>query len=248
MEDIRAIILAAGKGTRMKSELPKVLHEIDGKPLAQYVIDAAKEAGAKELCLVVGYQRDRVMERLAGNTGVTFAVQKEQLGTGHAVMCASQFLGQKGQVFILCGDTPLITGETLQAFAQYHKAQGNAVTVLSAVLDNADGYGRILRDEAGTFVKSVEHKDATPKEREVKEVNAGMYIFDAGYLKEALTHLTTDNAQGEYYLPDTMDFIRAAGGKVDAWKVADATEIAGVNTPEQLAEAAAVIVDRRRQA
>lgn len=240
----KAIILAAGKGTRMKSDLPKVLHTIEDKPLAQYVVDAAKEAGAEAVCLVVGYKKEQVQAALEANEGVAFAVQEEQLGTGHAVMCAKEFLGREGEVFILCGDTPLITGKTLAEFAAFHEANGNAVTVLSAKIDDPTGYGRIIRNTQGEFVKSVEHKDATEEERASQEVNAGMYLFDAASLADALGMLTTDNAQGEYYLPDTLTIIRDRGGKVDAYMLADATEIAGVNTQEQLAAAAAVIAAR----
>lgn len=243
MKQLKAIILAAGKGTRMKSDLPKVLHTIHTKPLAAYVIDAAKGAGAEQICLVIGYQADRVKKEFS-DCGVTFALQEEQLGTGHAVMCAGDFLTESGNVFILCGDTPLITAQTLKAFAAYHEQEKNAVTVLSAQMEDATGYGRIIRNEDGTFVKSVEHKDASEKELQSHEVNAGMYLFDGAYLREALTKLTTDNAQGEYYLPDTLTFIKAAGGKADAYQLADATEIMGVNTQEQLKVAADVIKQR----
>ncbi len=243
MTKMKAVILAAGKGTRMQSELPKVLHEINHKPLAQYVKEAAKEAGAEEICYVVGYQRERVQEVLA-DVDVTFAVQEEQLGTGHAVKCAKEFIGEEGDVMILCGDTPLITGKTLADAMAFHKKAGNAVTVLSAELDDPTGYGRIIRDANGTFVKSVEHKDATAAERETKEVNAGMYFFRAKELFQTLDLLRADNAQGEYYLPDTLELILARGGRVDAYVLPDPVELSGVNTPEQLAEAAKVIAGR----
>lgn len=239
-DSLRAVILAAGKGTRMKSDLPKVLHEIDEKPMALYVKEAVKEAGAEKVCYVVGYQRERVRLALA-DPDVTFAVQEEQLGTGHAVRCAKDFIGTAGDVFVLCGDTPLITGKTLSDLLAHHKVQGNAVTALSAKLDDPFGYGRIIRDENGAFIKSVEEKDATPEERAVQESNVGMYVFRAADLSGAVDLLTCDNAQGEYYLPDTLMILKEQGKKVDAYCIENTPEILGVNTPEQLAAAAEVI-------
>ena len=239
----KVVILAAGKGTRMHSDLPKVLHEIDGRPMALYVKEAAMEAGAQVVCYVIGYQRDRVRIALA-DRGVTFAVQEEQLGTGHAVKCAKNFIGTQGDVFVLCGDTPLITGETLSKLLERHRMQGNAVTALSAVLDNPYGYGRIIRDADGTFRKSVEEKDATEEERAVKESNVGMYVFRAADLSEAVELLDNNNAQGEYYLPDTLMILQAQGKKVDAYCIENTPEILGVNTPQQLEYAARVLYER----
>ena len=199
MEQLKAVILAAGKGTRMKSDLPKVVHTIDGKCLVDYAIDAAEGAGATDICLVVGYKHE-VVENTISHKNVTFALQEEQLGTGHAVKCARDFLGDEGQTLILFGDTPLITAATLKKLADYHRENGNTVTVLSAMIDDPTGYGRIIRDENGTFVKSVEHKDASPEELQSHEINSGMYIFDTKELKEALDKITPNNAQGEYYI------------------------------------------------
>lgn len=243
MEKLKTVILAAGKGTRMKSGLPKVLHRVMGKCMVELVIQAAREAGSEDICLVIGYKGEEVQKETGG--GVTFAWQKEQLGTGHAVKCAKEFIGTKGDVLILCGDTPLITGKTLKAFYEYHKSMGNGATLLSAIVDNADGYGRIIRDGGGRFLKNVEHKDADEKERESKEINSGMYLFKARELSEALEEITNDNVQGEYYLPDTLEIIRKKGGKVEAFALENAEEIAGVNTPEQLLDAEAVL--KRRQ-
>ena len=230
MEQLKAVILAAGKGTRMKSDLPKVVHTIEGKCLVDYAIDAAIGAGADDICLVVGYKHE-VVENSISHKNVKFALQEEQLGTGHAVKCARDFLGDEGQTLILFGDTPLITAETLNRLAEHHKKNGNTVTVLSAMIDNP----------TGRFVKSVEHKDASPEELESHEINSGMYIFDTKELKEALDKLTPNNAQGEYYLPDTLTIIKNKGLKVDAFALDDPEDITGVNDQEQLAAAAEII-------
>lgn len=227
----------------MKSDLPKVVHTIDGKCLVDYAIDAAEGAGATDICLVVGYKYD-VVENTISHKNVTFALQEEQLGTGHAVKCAREFLGDEGQTLILFGDTPLITAATLKKLADYHRENGNTVTVLSAMIDDPTGYGRIIRDKNGAFVKSVEHKDASPEELQSHEINSGMYIFDTKELKEALDKITPNNAQGEYYLPDTLTIIKNKGLKVDAFALDDPEDITGVNDQEQLAAAAEII--RRR--
>lgn len=240
MEQLKAVILAAGKGTRMKSDLPKVVHTIEGKCLVDYAIDAAQGAGAKEICLVVGYKSDVVKESIS-HKDVTFVLQEQQLGTGHAVKCARDFLGGAGETLILFGDTPLITAETLKRLADYHKEKKNTVTVLSAMVDDPTGYGRIIRDADGNFVKSVEHKDASPAELQSHEINSGMYIFDTAELKAALDQITPNNAQGEYYLPDTLTIIKDKGLKVDAFALKTPEDITGVNDQQQLAAAAAVI-------
>lgn len=245
MSELKAVILAAGKGTRMKSDLPKVVHTIEGKCLVDYAIDAAQGAGATDICLVVGYKHEVVKESIS-HKNMKFALQEEQLGTGHAVRCAKDFLGDEGQTLILFGDTPLITANTLKNLIAYHKENGNAVTVLSAMIDDPTGYGRIIRDANSAFVKSVEHKDATEEELASHEINSGMYVFDTKELKEALEKITPNNAQGEYYLPDTLTIIKDKGLKVDAFALDDPEDITGVNDQEQLAAAAEII--RARQA
>lgn len=242
---LKAVILAAGKGTRMKSDLPKVVHTIEGQCLVDYVIDAAIGAGADEICLVVGYQHE-VVERTIAHKNVTFALQEQQLGTGHAVKCARDFLGEEGQTLILFGDTPLITAETLKRLQAHHIKYQNTVTVLSAMTDDPSGYGRIIRDRDGAFVKSVEHRDATEEELASHEINSGMYIFDTKELRGALEQIRPDNAQGEYYLPDTLTIIRQKGLRVDAFALESAADITGVNDREQLAAAAALIRARKR--
>ena len=243
MSKRKAVILAAGKGTRMKSDLPKVVHRIEGKCLVDYVIEAARGADVSEICLVVGYKHE-IVEREIASRDVVFTLQPEQLGTGHAVKCAREFLGDEGQTLILFGDTPLITAQTLRRLSEYHEAHGNTVTVLSAKVDDPTGYGRIISDGQGCFVKSVEHKDANEEELASHEINSGMYIFDTAELKAALDLIRPNNAQGEYYLPDTLTIIKEKGLKVDAYALEDATDITGVNDQIQLAEAAKIIRER----
>lgn len=242
MEELKTVILAAGKGTRMKSELPKVVHKVMGKPMVEHVIDAARQAGSSKICLVVGYQADVVKSQVISKA--EYVLQEEQLGTGHAVKCAKDFIGETGETLILCGDTPLITGRTLKKLVKSHRENKNAVTVLSAYIDNPTGYGRIIRDRYGRFIKSVEHKDATENEKLSKEINSGMYIFNAKALSGALDELNTNNAQGEYYLPDTLTILKSKGLRVDAMAVSSADEIAGVNTIEQLKEAEVIMKKR----
>lgn len=245
MERIKAVILAAGKGTRMKSELPKVLHEISGKPMVEYSIEAAMEAGAKvsDICLVVGHKAGMVKETV--KDAVNYVLQEEQLGTGHAVKCAAEFIGEEGLTMVLCGDTPLITGRTLKKLVNAHMTEKNAVTVLTAVLDDPAGYGRIIKDNWGKFVKIVEQKDASLEEQRVDEINSGMYIFDSAVLNRALSKLNNDNAQGEYYLTDTIEIIKSERlGEVATVIVEDADEIKGVNSVEQLSEAERILQKR----
>lgn len=245
MKRVKAVILAAGKGTRMKSELPKVIHKALGKPMVQYSIDAAMEAGAalSDICLVVGHKAELVKE-VVGD-GVTYALQTEQLGTGHAVKCAGAFIGEDGLTMVLCGDTPLITGKTLKKLVDAHIAEGNAITVLTAKVDDPTGYGRIIKDSQGNFVKIVEQKDATQEEQKVNEINSGMYLFDSAILSKALSWLNNNNAQGEYYLTDTIEIVKQEGlGKVATAQVEDEDEIKGVNSPEQLKEAEEILSGR----
>lgn len=251
---LKTVILAAGKGTRMESDLPKVVHEANGKMMVASVIDAAVAAGATELCLVVGHQAELVQERVdevytkvQGYT-ISYALQTEQLGTGHAVKCARDFIGDEGDILVLCGDTPLIQSETLRKLVETHRREGNGATVLSAVLEDATGYGRIIRGADGTFARIVEQKDATEEERAVREINSGMYVFSALALRESLDMLTNNNAQGEYYLTDTLELIQKRIGKrVNAVVTENLDDIRGVNTKVQLAEAEKILMERSRQ-
>ena len=211
-----------------------------------YAIDAAMGAGAEDICLVLGYKYEVVHEMIE-HKNVKFVLQEQQLGTGHAVLCAKDFLGDEGQTMILFGDTPLITADTLKRLRDYHVKQKNTVTVLSAMIDDPTGYGRIIRDADGNFLKSVEHKDANEQELKSHEINSGMYIFDTAELKEALGKIQPNNAQGEYYLPDTLTIIKEKGLKVDAFALDDPEDITGVNDQEQL-KSAAIVIRRRRAA
>ncbi|MGB9808823.1 MAG: sugar phosphate nucleotidyltransferase, partial [Caldanaerobacter sp.] len=234
MEELVSVILAAGLGKRMKSKYPKVIHKVCGKPMIKWVVEAAKEAGSKKVIVVVGHGREMV-EEVLGNE-VIYAYQEVQLGTGHAVMMAEEFLPEKGEVLILTGDTPLITSDTLRRLIGYHFERRNDVTILSSVFDDPTGYGRIIRNESGDVVKIVEEKDASEEEKRVKEINSGMYVVNISKLKDALKKITNDNAQGEYYLTDAVEIIRNMGGKIGAI-AGESEEIIGVNSRIQLSVA-----------
>lgn len=236
------VVLAAGEGKRMKSEKSKVVFRVSGKEMVNRVIDEACKAGVDKACVVVGHKAEMVMEAVGDRA--SFVTQSEQLGTGHAVMQAREFIAENENVMILAGDTPLITADTLKKAMEAHAENKNACTVLTARLDNPFGYGRIIRDEAGNVARIVEQKDANDEEKAVCEINSGMYCFDSAMLLKALDMLTNNNAQGEYYLTDTLEIIKQADGKVGAFTVPDAVEISGVNDRLQLAEAEKVM--RRR--
>ena len=238
-----SVILAAGMGTRMKSKMPKVLHKVCGKPLSKWVIDASKAAGADKVCAVVGRKAETVKEVLGDVC--KFALQAEQKGTGHAVMQAIDVIkNSKGEVVILNGDTPLITAETINKAIEYHKNNGNQATVITAILDDATGYGRIVRDNDGSVLKIVEQKDASKEEKKINEVNSGMYVFDAQSLVYALDKITPNNAQGEYYLTDTLEILLSAGKKIGGYAISDNDEIRGINDRVQLNEAEKIMQKR----
>ena len=238
-----SVILAAGMGTRMKSKMPKVLHKVCGKPLSKWVIDASEAAGADKVCAVVGHKAETVKEVLGDVC--EFALQAEQKGTGHAVMQAIDVIkNSKGEVVILNGDTPLITAETINKAIEYHKNNGNQSTVITAILDDATGYGRIVRDNDGSVLKIVEQKDASKEEKKINEVNSGMYVFDAQSLVYALDKITPNNAQGEYYLTDTLEILLSAGKKIGGYAISDNDEIRGINDRVQLNEAEKIMQKR----
>lgn len=236
MNKLKVIILAAGEGKRMKSKLPKVLHKVQGKTMADHVIDAAECAGANDICVVIGHGAETVKEALR-NRNVKFALQEKQMGTGHAVMQAGDFIEDGADIVVLYGDTPLITAQTINKILDFHRTEKNSISIISAMVDNPAGYGHIIRDINGNFLKNVEHKDADEKEKLVKEINTGIYCFTGEALKKGLSLLKNDNVQGEYYLPDTLEIILKDGGRVNAMAAQSADEFAGVNSKAQLADA-----------
>ncbi|RGD61100.1 bifunctional UDP-N-acetylglucosamine diphosphorylase/glucosamine-1-phosphate N-acetyltransferase GlmU [Kitasatospora xanthocidica] len=245
------VVLAAGGGTRMKSnKLPKVLHEVCGRSLVGHAVSAARELTPGQLVVVVGHQRELVVAHLTEHYPATrTAVQAEQNGTGHAVRTALESLAADGAVLdgtviVTAGDSPLLTGETLRRLADAHTAQQNGVTVLTAVVPEPFGYGRILRDEDGTVAAIVEERDASATQRAITEINSGVFAFDAKLLTAALGELTTDNSQGEEYLTDTLEILRTAGHRVGAVVAEDHRDILGINDRVQLAQARRLLNDR----
>ncbi len=242
MSKTKVVVLAAGQGTRMKSKVPKVLHKVLDKKMIDYVIEAAKEAGADEICAVVGHQ-SAMVKAMIGDSVSEFAVQKEQLGTGHAVMQAESFMGTDGDVLVLCGDTPLITGKTIKELFDSHRKDGNSATVVSVMLDDPSGYGRIVRNN-NSFDKIVEQKDASDEEKEIKEINTGVYVFKASDLAESLKELKNDNAQNEYYLTDCLEIMKNKGLNVGVMIADDENEFLGINSKLQLAQATKIMKKR----
>jgi bifunctional UDP-N-acetylglucosamine pyrophosphorylase/glucosamine-1-phosphate N-acetyltransferase len=233
-QPLAVAILAAGKGTRMESDLPKVLHEIGEKPMICHVIQRAVSLGAEKIISIIGYQHELVKETIA-NEPTTFVLQLEQLGTGHAVLqCASQLSEFDGSILVLSGDVPLVSFNTLQKLLEQHETCGTKATLLSAIVEDATGYGRVIRNPQGNLDRIVEHKDANEAELSVKEMNAGIYVFDCKTLFTLLPQIGNNNAQGEYYLPDVLSLILEQEGKVAIEKTNNITEIQGVNTVQQL--------------
>ena len=240
MTELRAVILAAGKGTRMRSKLPKVLHKVGGKAMLQHVLDAADAAGAAEKIVIVGHGAELV-ESMVGEQG-KIVLQAEQLGTGHAVMQTKEVLaGFTGTAMILCGDTPLLDGEELKKFYEAHVQSGAAATVLTAFMDNPFGYGRIVRDADGNVQGIVEEKDADAQQKLIKEINTGIYCLECPLMFDVLATLTCDNAQGEYYLTDVLTKLNEAGKKVGGVVTEDSDMVMGINSRRQLAEAESVM-------
>ena len=226
---IAAIILAAGQGKRMLSDLPKVLHEIDGRPMVRFVIDAVQRVAPERIVVVTGHQAERVESACAG-TGVRYARQAQQLGTGHAVMQALPLLdGFDGTIVVLNGDVPGLRPETIRRFIDYHRESGYTATVLTAKLPDPGGYGRIVRAADGGLVRIVEHKDAGENERAIDEINSGLFCFESEALRATIGRVGRGNAQNEYYLTDVIGLLAASGKPVGAYCVDDAREVAGVN-------------------
>ena len=241
-----AIILAAGKSTRMKSKRSKALHEVCGKPMLHYILEACYDAGVTRAIVVVGHGKDEVIACFEGDKRIHFVEQTEQLGTGHAAkMCVPELQNLKGDVFLLAGDVPLIRGRVLQTLLQAHKDEKAAASMATAVLDDPTGYGRVVRDAAGEFVEIVEQVDCTPEQREIREIFPSYYCLKIDELLFALSKLTNENnKKGEYYLTDVYGILRKAGKKVVAVQAATYEDVLAPNTRQQLTEADAVMQER----
>jgi bifunctional UDP-N-acetylglucosamine pyrophosphorylase/glucosamine-1-phosphate N-acetyltransferase len=236
-ESISCVVLAAGKGTRMKSNRAKVLHEVFFAPMIHHVLEAVHNQRFDHIIVVVGHQMERVQEALKEYT-ISFVVQEEQLGTGHAVLCArDQLVPVGGTVLILCGDTPLIRAATLARMLTEHRAQKALLTVMTTRLADPTNYGRIVCDAQGAVLKIVEEKDASPEQRQIDEINAGIYCADSTFLFEALQQVGSDNSQGEVYLTDIVELANRAGHRVNRFAGVDAEEVLGVNSRVELAAA-----------
>jgi bifunctional UDP-N-acetylglucosamine pyrophosphorylase/glucosamine-1-phosphate N-acetyltransferase len=244
-KSMAVVILAAGKGTRMNSEIPKVLHRISGKPIVEYVIQTAGRLKAKRIILVVGHKWEQTKD-LIDRYKVEFVIQEKQLGTGHAVMQTQKLLSDfNGDVLILYGDVPLLTAETLKKLLEEHRKKKVAATVLTAILDDPSHYGRIIRDKDGMVQEIVEVKDASADQIKVKEINTGIVCFDRAALFSALNRVTNDNKQGEYYLTDTIKILREQNLKIDGMKTIDPAETLGINSPEELGKMERILKERQ---
>ncbi len=245
MQNFSTVILAAGQGTRMKSDLAKVLHQINGRPMVHYVINVALSLGSEKIVLIIGHQKEKVKE-LCNQYPVQYVIQAEQLGTAHAVLQTESLLGSyEHDLLVLSGDVPLLTKSTLERLITTHQKSGAIATLLTANLENPAGYGRIIRDDEGNVQKIVEHKDATSLELEIKEINVGIYIFRTKHLFDNLNQVRNDNAQGEYYLPDVVKIYVDRGEKVVAQLAENFDETRGINTVEQLRKAETILNTRR---
>jgi bifunctional UDP-N-acetylglucosamine pyrophosphorylase / glucosamine-1-phosphate N-acetyltransferase len=235
MQELGIILLAAGQGTRMNSNVPKVLHPLGGRPLFLHALETARRLNPTRMAIVIGHGAEAVRSAYAGND-IAWIIQEQQLGTGHAVLCAREaFKGFKGEIIILSGDVPLIQELTLSLMVEHHRSRNAVVTLLTASLDKPKGYGRILRDGRDAITGIVEEKDATSAQRQIREVNAGIYVASAPFVFTALSKVKNHNQQGEYYLPDIVAMGLDQGENVETVRVGDVREVLGVNTREELA-------------
>ena len=242
-----AILLAGGKGTRMNSDLPKVLHEVCGRSMLAWVIDACRQAGAERLLLVVGHRGDLVRQAFAGAGDVEFVEQSPQLGTGHAVMvCQDRLQGLQGPVLVLAGDGPLIRRQTLLELLDTHRREQAACTLATSILDDPARYGRILRDGDGRLAGIVEYLDASQPQRAIREVNVSVYCFDAEALRWVLPRLTNHNAKGEFYLTDALALLRQDARKLAAVPAVPPQDVLSINTFDELQQVGAILSDRLR--
>lgn len=245
---LAAVILAAGQGTRMKSDIIKVLHPLAGRQMIRHVIGAVLDVGADRIVCVVGFQADRVQEALSATPGIEFVLQEVQRGTGHALRCAAPALeGFTGDVVVCCGDTPLLTTETLRRVVEVHRHHAAPATLLTAELRDPTGYGRVVTDDAGCVERIVEERDADRPTRRVRLVNTGVYCFHWPAIRSLLDRIDPDNAQGEQYLTDVMGMLAERGTPGLSTRLVEPIEMMGVNDREQLAEAEAVLRDRIRR-
>ncbi len=237
-----AVVLAAGKGTRMKTELPKVAVSLNGKPLLNHVIDHLREAGIEDVVVVVGYKKEDVQALCEGIPKVRFAEQKEQLGTAHAVLSSESLVqGHNGPILVACGDVPMITGETFRSLISTHIQNGFSATLLSAKVGNPTGYGRIVRNASGEVIAIVEEKDADSEQKKIDEINTGTYVFSSENLFDSLRKIGNSNAQGEYYLPDLVELYKKEGKKLGAVVLKNSGESQGVNSPTDLENLTAIL-------
>jgi bifunctional UDP-N-acetylglucosamine pyrophosphorylase/glucosamine-1-phosphate N-acetyltransferase len=244
-KSLAVVILAAGKGTRMNSDLPKVLHKIGGKPMVEYVIRTANQLNANRIILVVGHKWEQTKD-LIDRYKIEFVIQEKQLGTGHAVLQSDKLLSDfDGNVLILYGDVPLLTAETLNKLLEEHRKKRAAATVLISILDDPSHYGRIIRDDAGMVKEIVEVKDASADQIKVKEINTGIICFERKTLFSALTRVTNDNKQREYYLTDVIRILREQNLTVGGIVTADPVETLGINSPEELSKIEKILVERQ---
>jgi bifunctional UDP-N-acetylglucosamine pyrophosphorylase/glucosamine-1-phosphate N-acetyltransferase len=240
-----AIILAAGVSSRMNTKLPKVLHEVCGRPMLAYVLDACRAVGIKKTYVVVGYGAEQVKKYFGKDKNIVWALQKEQKGTAHAVMCCKKYLKNfDGETMVLCGDGPLIRSETLKTLAAKHQAEHSAATLATAILDDPTGYGRIIRDSYGNIEGIVEHGECTAEQLTIKEVNPSYYLFNNKVLFDALGKVKPDNVKKEYYITDALSIIIATGHKVVAVTAVEPEEAMSINNREQLSEISKIMQHR----
>jgi len=243
---IIAVVLAAGKGTRMKSTVAKVLHQVFFRPMIHHVLDAVNNTGIDQCAVIVGHQRE-VVEQALASYSVTTVLQEEQLGTGHAVLCAEQACSGNEEVLILCGDTPLIRPETLREMIEAHHREQANLTLMTTLVDDPFGYGRILHDAQGRIEAIIEEKDATDQQRKIREINAGIYLVNRAFLFTALRQVGTNNAQGEVYLTDIVALANQQQMRVHTFVHPQAIDVLGVNSRVELAQAQATLQQRRNR-